>query len=68
MEPSQLLNKVLGRNNDTGGVEFWTRPERAGWLMKQGALGAGEWVLPPELSSAPLLTRAVPRSGAQASS
>lgn len=36
MEPSQLLNKVLGRNTDTGGVEFWRQPERSGWLMKQG--------------------------------
>lgn len=36
MEPSQLLNKVLGRNQDTGGVEFWRQPERSGWLMKQG--------------------------------
>lgn len=33
---SQLLNKALGRNQDTGGVQFWDRPERAGWLMKQG--------------------------------
>lgn len=39
MEPSQLLNKVLGRNTDTGGVEFWRQPERSGWLMKQGGLG-----------------------------
>ncbi|KAI3435962.1 hypothetical protein D9Q98_002020 [Chlorella vulgaris] len=36
MEPSQLFNKVLGRNSETGGVEFWRQPERAGWLMKQG--------------------------------
>ena len=36
MEPSQLLNKVLGRNQDTFGVEFWRQPERSGWLMKQG--------------------------------
>lgn len=36
MEPSQLLNRVLGRNTDTGGVEFWRQPERSGWLMKQG--------------------------------
>lgn len=39
MEPSQLLNKVLGRNQDMGGVEFWRQPERSGWLMKQGAAG-----------------------------
>ncbi|KAL4458632.1 hypothetical protein ABPG75_013497 [Micractinium tetrahymenae] len=36
VEPSQLLNRVLGRNMDTGGVEFWRQPERSGWLMKQG--------------------------------
>ena len=24
---------------DTGGVEFWDEPERAGWLMKQGMWG-----------------------------
>lgn len=39
MEPSQLLNRVLGRNSDTGGVEFWRQAERSGWLMKQGAYG-----------------------------
>ncbi|KAL6769621.1 hypothetical protein ACKKBG_A31745 [Auxenochlorella protothecoides x Auxenochlorella symbiontica] len=33
---SQLVNKALGRNQDTGGVQFWEHPERAGWLMKQG--------------------------------
>lgn len=33
---SQLMNKALGRNQDTGGVQFWDRPERTGWLMKQG--------------------------------
>lgn len=36
MEPSQVLNKLLGRGTDTGGVEFWRQPERSGWLMKQG--------------------------------
>lgn len=36
MDASQLLNKVLGRNQETG-VEFWRQPERSGWLMKQGA-------------------------------
>lgn len=36
VEPSQLFNRVLGRNTDTGGVEFWRQPERSGWLMKQG--------------------------------
>ncbi|CAN6443023.1 unnamed protein product [Victoria cruziana] len=25
-----------GREEDYGGVEFWTSPERTGWLMKQG--------------------------------
>ena len=36
MDVSQLLNQVLGKNQDTGGVEYWSNPERAGWLMKQG--------------------------------
>lgn len=31
-----MLNKLLGRGTDTGGVEFWRQPERSGWLMKQG--------------------------------
>lgn len=38
MDVSQLLNQVLGKNQDTGGVEYWSNPERAGWLMKQGEL------------------------------
>lgn len=33
---SQVANRLLGKNQDTGGVDFWTNPERAGWLMKQG--------------------------------
>jgi hypothetical protein len=46
MEPSQLFNKVLGRNSETGGVEFWRQPERAGWLMKQGDLQGTVTTLP----------------------
>ena len=36
---SQLFNKVLGRNTqqDVGSTQFWSSPERSGWLMKQGA-------------------------------
>ena len=26
----------VGKEHDTGGVEFWREPMRAGWLMKQG--------------------------------
>jgi len=26
----------LGKVHDTGGVEFWREPARAGWLMKRG--------------------------------
>lgn len=33
---SQLVNKALGRNQETGGIAFWEHPERSGWLMKQG--------------------------------
>jgi hypothetical protein len=31
-----LASFGLGASHDTGGVEFWHEPERAGWLMKQG--------------------------------
>lgn len=44
VEPSQLFNRVLGRNTDTGGVEFWRQPERSGWLMKQGKRDPECWV------------------------
>ena len=33
---SQLANRALGKHTDTGGVQFWANPERAGWLSKQG--------------------------------
>lgn len=33
---SQFLNRVLGKNQDYGSVQFWHQPERQGWLMKQG--------------------------------
>jgi hypothetical protein len=29
---------IFGPSTDTGGVEFWHSPERAGWLDKQGSL------------------------------
>jgi hypothetical protein len=29
---------VFGPSTDTGGVEFWHNPERAGWLQKQGEI------------------------------
>ncbi|GAB4821952.1 hypothetical protein N2152v2_008998 [Parachlorella kessleri] len=32
---SQFLNRVLGKNQDYGSVQFWHQPERQGWLMKQ---------------------------------
>ena len=28
------------KKHNFGDVEFWHNPERSGWLMKQGALGA----------------------------
>ena len=52
MEPSQVLNKLLGRGTDTGGVEFWRQPERSGWLMKQGEGGGrGTSALPRALDA-----------------
>lgn len=33
---SQLLNKALGRTANSEGVQFWSNPERCGWLLKQG--------------------------------
>eukprot|EP00803_Ostreobium_quekettii_P000874 evm.model.scf_2320.1 EVM.evm.TU.scf_2320.1 scf_2320:828-2762(+) len=27
---------LFGKSKDSYGVEFWTNPERTGWLMKQG--------------------------------
>ncbi|KDD75603.1 hypothetical protein H632_c597p1 [Helicosporidium sp. ATCC 50920] len=35
---SQFMNKALGKNQDTAGIQFWASPERTGWLMKQGEL------------------------------
>ena len=42
---SQLFNKVLGRNTqqDVCGIQFWSSPERCGWLMKQGARSVVFW-------------------------
>eukprot|EP01025_Chloroclados_australasicus_P029568 TRINITY_DN2956_c0_g1_i1.p1 TRINITY_DN2956_c0_g1~~TRINITY_DN2956_c0_g1_i1.p1 ORF type:complete len:186 (-),score=13.13 TRINITY_DN2956_c0_g1_i1:289-846(-) len=36
-EPSPVSMNFLGPSCDTGGIEFWHNPERAGWLEKQGA-------------------------------
>ena len=32
-----MLNQIFGGPHNYGDVEFWHGPERAGWLMKQGA-------------------------------
>lgn len=32
---------VFGASTDTGGVQYWNEPERAGWLQKQGVAESG---------------------------
>jgi hypothetical protein len=34
---------LFGPSTDTGGVQFWNNPERAGWLEKQGASDIVTW-------------------------
>lgn len=34
-----LANLFGNKRHEAGDVEFWHSPERAGWLMKQGAWG-----------------------------
>lgn len=54
VEPSQLFNRMLGRNTDTGGVEFWRQPERSGWLLKQGKHDPKDFCSLPGLHARPL--------------
>ena len=36
------MSLLFGSNKNTyGGVEFWSEPERSGWLMKQGERPSG---------------------------